>query len=164
VQLLDKYLYGWAYMDIERASVHGTAKLAGFILGACFIDAMASFYAGVDREAAKTKSGVRFKEFVIKYLCQYNADDLWTDLRCGLVHSYAEGGTYVFTDNNKGGFHLNRTPHGKIVLNLEDFCADLRKAYNVFRNDLLRDRDIFLRAEYRFQSMGLMMGKPIDRL
>ena len=148
VQLLDKYLYGWAYMDIERASVHGTAKLAGFILGACFIDAMASFYAGVDRKAAKTKSGDRFKDFVIKYLSQYNADDLWSDLRCGLAHSYAEGGTYVFTDNNKGGFHLNKTPHGKIVLNLEDFCADLRKAYNVFRNDLLSDRGIFLRAEY----------------
>lgn len=163
LQVLDKYLYGWAYKDIERASVHGSAKLAGFILGASFIDAMASFYAGVDREAAKTKSGARFKHFVIKYLSEYDADDLWADLRCGLVHSYAEGGTYVFTDNNKAGAHFSKTPRGKIVLNLEDFCADLRKAYNAFRSDIVSDRDIFLKAEYRFRSMGLMMEMPIDR-
>jgi len=37
-------------MDIEKASISGSAKLAGFILGECFIDAMASFDAGVDRE------------------------------------------------------------------------------------------------------------------
>jgi len=41
VAVLDKYLFEWEYKDIERASVKGEAKLAGFILGACFIDALA---------------------------------------------------------------------------------------------------------------------------
>ncbi len=164
VGLLDKYLYGWAYKDIERASLLGTAKLAGFILGACFIDAMASFYFGVDKEKAKTGSGVRFKDFIKKYLNQYDSERFWEDLRCGLVHSYAEGGTYVFTDDNKAGFHFECTPYGKIVLNLEDFCADLRKAYTLFRKDILGDRDIFLKAKHRFVSMGLMMGVPIDQV
>ncbi len=164
VQVLDKYLYGWAYMDIERASVHGSAKLAGFILGACFIDAMASFFSGIDREAAKTKSGIRFKAFVGRYLSRYVADDLWADLRCGLVHSYAEGGTYVFTDNSKAGFHFSKTARGKIVLNLEDFCADLDEAYNALRKDILSDSEVFLKARNRFKAMGLMMDMPIDQL
>jgi hypothetical protein len=164
VKVLDKYLYGWAYKDIERASVQGNAKLAGFILGACFIDAMASFYSGATKETAKKGSGDRFKNFVQKYLVQYDAEKLWNDLRCGLVHSYAEGGTYVFTDANKEGFHFDETPRGKIILNLEDFLADLRKAYSSFRKDILRDKEIFLKAKQRYQSMGLMMGRPIDEL
>jgi hypothetical protein len=163
VQILDRYLFGWAYKDIERASIIGSAKLAGFILGACFIDAMASFYAGIDREKAKSKSGARFKEFVKKYLPEYDAEKLWEDLRCGLVHSYAEGGTYVFTDSNKAGFHLNRTSQGRIILNLEDFCADLRKAYASYRNDILRDNDLFIKARKRFDSMSIMMEVPVDQ-
>lgn len=164
VQLLDKYLFGWAYKDIERASVQGSAKLAGFILGACFIDAMASFYSGVDKETAKTGSTKRFTDFVQKFLPQYNAEDLWRDLRCGLVHSYAEGGTYVFTDSNKAGFHFDMTPRGKIILNLEDFLADLRKAYGLFRKDILTDKEVLLNAKRRFTSMGLMMESPIEQL
>ena len=159
---LDMYLYRWEYMDIERASITGNAKLAGFILGACFIDAMASFHAGVDSETSKHGSGKRFISFVEKYLKTYEANKLWSDLRCGLVHSYAEGGTYAFTDNNKAGFHMNFTSKGKIILNLEDFCADLRKAYNTFRTDILSDNDSFLKAKHRFESMGLMMLVPIN--
>jgi hypothetical protein len=49
VALLDQYIFGWAYKDIERASVKGEAKLAGFILGACFIDTLAGFYFGINR-------------------------------------------------------------------------------------------------------------------
>ena len=162
VQTLDTYLYGWAYMDIERASIKGSAKLAGFILGACFIDAMASFHGGVDRETSKRDSGKRFISFVEKYLTTYVAEKLYYDLRCGLVHSYAEGGTYVFTDNNKAGFHMNSTSKGKTILNLEDFCDDLRRAYAAYRTDILSDNDCFLKAKHRFESMGLMMLVHID--
>jgi len=89
---------------------------------------------------------------------------LWSDLRCGLVHSYAEGGTYVFTDNNKAGFYLNTTSIGRVILNLEDFCADLRKAYNKFRSDILTDDDCFLKAKHRSESMGLMMEVPVSEI
>jgi hypothetical protein len=163
IQRLDAHLYGWAYMDVERASILGTAKLGGFILGACFIDAMASFYSGVDRETSKRDSGMRFRCFVEKYLKAYDAEKLWSDLRCGLVHSYAEGGTYIFTDNNKAGFHMNSTPTGKIILNLEDFCADLRRAYAAYRGDVLIDNELFLKAKHRFESMGLMGLVRVDR-
>jgi hypothetical protein len=164
VNYLDTYLFGWAYKQIEAAAIHGPAKLAGFILGACFIDAMASFHAGVDRKTVKIGSGKRFKDFVKKYMREYNSKTLWEDLRCYLVHSYTEGGTYVFTANNQAGFHFDKTPLGKIILNLEDFCADLRKAYSLFRKDILSNKEIFRKAKHRFTSMGLMMEAPVDRI
>ncbi len=162
VQYLDKCLYDMAYMDIVRASIYGNAKLAGFILGACFIDAMASFHAGVDRDTSKRNSGKRFKGFVKKYLKTYDAEELWTDLRCGLVHSYAEGGTYLFTDNNKAGFHMTYNSKGMILLNLEDFCSDLSTAYNAYKTDILSDNDCFLKAKHRYKSMRLMGLVPFN--
>ncbi len=155
VAILDQYIFGWAYKDIERASIFGEAKLAGFILGTCFIDAMAGFYAGIDREQSKKNSGKRFKDFVKKYMGKYDAKKLWEDLRCGLVHSYAEGGTYVFTHSNEAGFHFNKINDGRIMLNLEDFCADLREAYRLYRNDILTDQDIYDKAVARLK-MGIM--------
>lgn len=156
VSILDQYLFGWAYKDIERASIYGEAKLAGFILGACFIDAMAGFYAGLKKENVKNGSSKRFKDFTTKYLTKYNAEKLYEDLRCGLVHSYAEGGTYVFTDANKAGFHFNKTPKSKTILNLEDFLSDLREAYNKLRRDILTDNNVFLKAKDRYLSLYLM--------
>lgn len=153
--ILDNFIFGWEYKDIERASIRGDAKLAGFILGACFIDALAGFYAGIDRKQSKKDSGKRFKDFVKRYLKKYDANRLWEDLRCGLVHSYTEGGTYVFTDANKAGYHFNKINDGRILLNLEDFCADLREAYRSYRNDILENDDIYNKALKRLK-MGIM--------
>lgn len=157
VAILDESLFNWAYKQIEQASVQGSAKLAGFILGACFIDAMASFYFGVNHKTKKTSAGKRFKEFVEIYLPKYDKEKLWEDLRCGLVHSYSAGNAYLFTDDNKAGFHFDETPKGAIILNLEDFCADLRQAYRSFRKDIISDPDIFKNVIRRYKSMGIMV-------
>ncbi len=156
VETLDEYLLGWEYGDIERASIAGEAKLAGFILGACFIDAMAGFFAGLEKGSVKGGSRARFINFTEKYLPNYNSEKLWEDLRCGLVHSYAEGGTYVFTDANKAGHHFEATPNGKIMLNLEDFACNLRMAYHGLRKDILNNDIVFCNAKRRYLSMGLM--------
>jgi hypothetical protein len=156
VSKLDERLLGWEFGDIERASLIGEAKLAGFILGACFIDAMAGFYAGLTKDQVRRGSPDRFMNFVEKYLSQYDPEKLYNDLRCGLVHSYAEGGTYVFTDANKCGKHFSVTSSGKVLLNLEDFAHDLEEAYKKFRNDMLTDNEVFDRAKRRYLSMGLM--------
>lgn len=161
IDILDKDLFGWAYKQIEEASISGTAKLAGFILGACFIDAMAGFYAGIDKKQMNSGSSGRFKKFVAKYLPKYDKEKLYKDLRCGLVHSYVEGGTYAFTDANKDGFHFNKTPKGRIILNLEDFCADLREAYRSFRQDILDNDAIFKKAKHRYETMKLMRVVPL---
>ena len=41
VNAMDASLRDMAYQDIVRASIKGEAKLAGFILASCFLDAMA---------------------------------------------------------------------------------------------------------------------------
>jgi hypothetical protein len=154
LEILDKYLLGWAFGDIERAS-KGEAKLGAFILGACFIDAMAAFYKGIDREEAKWKSGSRFRDFVEKYLPKYEPERLWEDLRCGLVHSYAEGGSYEIT-HSRSQSHFTKSSRGKTILNLEDFLEDLKEAYNKLRKDILNQKDTFDKAMRRYESMGLM--------
>jgi hypothetical protein len=159
VEILDKYLLGWPFGDIDRAS-KGEAKLGAFILGACFIDAMAGFYKGIDTEGAKTKSGLRSKDFVKKYLPHHEPERLWEDLRCGLVHSYAEGGSYEFT-HSKSQFHFTKSSRGKTILNLEDFLEDLKEAYNKLRVDILTQKDTFDKVERRYKSMGLMGSVPI---
>jgi hypothetical protein len=125
---------------------------------------MAGFFAGLKKEEIKKGSNKRFIEFTQRYLPKYSAEKLWRDLRCGLVHSYAEGGTYVFTDRNKAGFHFGSTPGGKIILNLEDFAGDLREAYCKLREDILTDDAIFLRAKQRYLSMGLMGRVEINKV
>jgi hypothetical protein len=165
VEILDTFLIKWgAFEDIKKASIYGEAKLAGFILGACFIDAMAGFFAGVDRQTSKFNSGKRFKDFVKQYLpTKYDSEKLWEDLRCGLVHSYAEGGTYTFIHGNKDK-HFEKLSSGKVLLNLEDFCDDLYQAYNNFRSDILKDNSIFLNAKYRLDSMGLMGPRQVTEI
>ncbi len=138
-----------AFQDIDRAS-KGEAKLGAFILGACFVDAMAGFYNGIDRKEAKTRSGLRFKGFVEEYLQQYDSQKLSEDLRCGLVHSYAEGGSYEFT-HSQPQLHFMKSSRERTILNLEDFLKNLREAYDGFRKDILSKKDIFDRAKRRYK-------------
>lgn len=162
-ELLEKmntYLYGWALKDIKRASIDGEAKMAGFILGACFIDALAGFWEGVDKDTCKNNIGDRFKGFIGEYLPQYNQDHLWKDLRNYLVHSYTEGGSYVFTDNEKEGRHFDKHSSGRTILNLEDFYYDLEKAYKNLVKDIEEKEESFLAAKKRYDSMGLIESIP----
>lgn len=50
--------------------------------------------------------GEHFIAFVKHYLPSYDAEALYRDLRSGLVHSYAVGQTYAFTDLEREGQHL----------------------------------------------------------
>ncbi|MEK7075682.1 MAG: hypothetical protein AAB948_02735, partial [Patescibacteria group bacterium] len=95
VKTLDESLYYWAFKDIEKAAINSDAKMAGFMLGACFIDALSGFYSGLVRKDIKSGSAKRFKNFVKRYLPKYDSELLYGDLRCGLVHSYSAGETYV---------------------------------------------------------------------
>ncbi|MGD0767469.1 MAG: hypothetical protein ABSB42_04515 [Tepidisphaeraceae bacterium] len=160
IERLDAFLFGWGFKDIGRAS-KGGSKLGAFILAACFIDAMAGFSAGINRSESKHGSTKRFVEFVAKYLPQYNATKIWEDLRCGLVHAYAEGGSYSFTASNPRVHGMSNG--GKVVLNLEDFLSDVECAYSQLRADILADKnEAFRKAKRRLSSMGLMgPGNPM---
>ena len=92
--------------DIKKAS-SGGSKMGAFILCSCLIDAMAGFVKGADTIHTD------FKNFVRDYLPSYRPNELYHDLRCKLVHSYSEGGSYLFTDA-KGHLHLQNSFVGRV--------------------------------------------------
>lgn len=156
VKELDASFLNVALEDIKRSSdIKTNTNLAAFILGSCFIEALAGFYCGQDDPNTRSGSGDRFRKFVRKYLSQYNANDLWDSLRCGLVHSYAEKGKYNFV-NKKRWLHFQSDKNGRIIINDEDFVEDLEMAYKDFKKDIINDPTIFSSAKKRFEGFGIM--------
>jgi hypothetical protein len=160
---MDLGLREMALGDIKRASRPGEkrdggAKMAGFLLGFCFIDAAAGFHAGRTREM-RNVIGKHFRAFVRAYLPRYEPDALYNDLRNGLVHSYAIGETYAFTHLESDGPHLQSRATGlgvRILLNLEDFVSDLERAYEELCRDIRVNPTQFAKAKRRYESIGLI--------
>ncbi len=72
----------WAINDIERASIKGSAKTAGFILISCAIDFLTSLYYGED------STREHYSQFIDDFFDDknvYDGNDLYTSLRCGLA-------------------------------------------------------------------------------
>lgn len=160
---LSQGLGDMALGDIKRASRPGDrepggAKMAGFLLGFCFIDAAAGFYSGRTKEMQGV-IGKHFRAFVTHYMPQYNAAALYHDLRSGLVHSYAVGQTYSFTHLEHAGKHLEtkRTGFGmRTLLNLEDFVNDLEQAFKALLEDIRTKPVQTQKAKARYESIGLL--------
>jgi hypothetical protein len=163
---MDLGLREMALGDIKRASRPGEkrdggAKMAGFLLGFCFIDAMAGFHGGRTRETATQRGiiGKHFRKFVQVYLTDYAPAPLYQDLRSGLVHSYAIGDTYAFTHLEHAGKHLETKDTGlglRTLINLEHFVGDLEGAYDALREDIRSDSVRFSKARARYESLGLL--------
>ena len=109
--------------DIKKASLGGS-KLGAFILSSCLIEAMAGFISGQDT------AGDDYKYFVTHYMPTYDGIKLYKDLRCKLVHSYTEGGSYFFVDA-KPELHMKRYG-SKLIINLENFISDVENALKQF--------------------------------
>ncbi len=163
VEILDKYLLNLAYGDIEKTLSLAGTNLAVFILGACFIDAMAGFRFGITKKDIK-KGGVssrHFQDFTKEYLPAYSAKDLWKSLRCGLVHTYTEYGKYAFV-NNKSYAHHEPTPKGKTIVDNESFYIELGKAYQKLKDDILTKDEVFNNAKRRL-ALGIMKIDLINK-
>jgi hypothetical protein len=134
--------------DIQRASA-GASKMGAFILCSCLIDAISGFEKGSDTTRTD------YTKFVGKRLGAYNATNLYTDLRCKLVHSYSEGGSYSFID---GQSQLHGASHGsKTVINLENFIADITAALAAFAADIRgADTALRIKALNRLNSNGVI--------
>ncbi len=160
IKILDKTLYKGLYGDIKRAN-KCDAKMAVFILGSCFIDAMASFCYGVTEKNNDKNTGKRFKDFVKKYLPEeYDAKKLWKCLRCSLMHNYTEGGSYLFVDGDSKK-HLQKkssekSSNKKTYINLEDFLDDLDEVYKKFCGDISKGEKVFENAKKHLFSMRII--------
>lgn len=159
VKELDSSFQEVALVDIERALNENT-NLAVFILGVCMIDALAGFYGGKEKATSEGNT-IRFKSFVQKYLPQYGADDLWK-VRNGLLHAYAVE-KYGFV-NKKQYLHDKPTNGGKFI-NDENFCSDLKSAYENFKKDILTSSEhdpIFVNSQKRLNALKLMRIKEVS--
>lgn len=162
LNILDSSFERIALVDMRRALEENTTMVV-FILGSCFIEALSGFYFGQisrdDRENEKRgipRSGERFKGFVQRYLSEYNPEDLWNSLRCGLVHSYTDKGAYLFKNKDRALHHLKEFGD-RLFINDEDFFASLEQAYMKFKLDILAENnnELFLKAKRRLDALGL---------
>lgn len=141
-------LYDMAFLDIKRAS-SGNSKTGAFILASCFIDYMAGFVCG--RETTPND----YKDFVRDYLPPiYDPTNLYTDLRCKLVHNYSEGGSYWLKENQSQ--RHGQVVNGRTIINLENFLGDLEKAFHKLMKDIRSDPSVGKRAIARYKSIGLL--------
>lgn len=108
--------------------LRNTDPLVAFIYMSCAIDYLAGFWHGRKNRTDQQD----YKEFVDKYFPlnndgskRYDANALYEDLRCDLVHNLTVGKTYVLT-HGESEKHLKKTLTGQTVLNAESFEADLR--------------------------------------
>lgn len=166
VENLNKAFVSLALEDINRA-LHANTNTAVFILGSCFIEALAGFYCGQINPNSYGKSKDQFVEFVTKYLPKYNSLDMWQSFRNGFVHSYTDKGKYLYV-NKKRDLHHSRHQGRGLFINDENFVEELESAYKHFREDILNSYDIFLKAKRRFDAFGVMhildiLKKEIDR-
>lgn len=141
-------LYTMAFRDIERAS-QGNSKIGAFILASCFIEYLAGFRYG------KATNRADYKSFVKSYLPDYDPEKLYRDLRCKLVHNYSEGGSYAFTDANPE-LHGKLMNDDKIIINLENFIADIEKAMTCLFKEIETNSEVQSLAIKRFKDIGLI--------
>lgn len=159
VKELDKSFVKVALEDIKR-TLDANTNLAVFILGTCFIDALAGFCFG-KTETNDHKDGIRFKKFIKKYrkyLLPYNPDDLWK-MRCGLSHSYSTE-KFMFV-NKKPNYHNKRSIKGRQIINDENFYRALKKVYSKFKKDILTNAQRFRYAKKRYGAPQLKLMKII---
>jgi hypothetical protein len=141
--------------DIKLATTGGS-KMGAFILCSCLIEYVAGFRYG----KGETK-GKDYRNFVSEYLKTYDAENLYTDMRCKLVHNYSEGGSYNFMHDRRY-LHLYRLGgFGKLCINLEAFIQDIENAVNQYFLELEKSKELLKLASLRMQKVGILKGSNI---
>jgi len=137
-QIIEQIIHSFSkynIRDIEEINNHTLDfTIAEFILCSCLIDQVSGFRYNTNQV------GKRYRQFVKDYLPDYNADELYLDLRSKLVHNYSLGQYYGLT-SKAPQLHLKRE-NGIIHLNLENFIADLKTALEKYFIELKNNRDL----------------------
>jgi len=146
---IKKGLIDMAWADIEKASAGGS-KMGAFILCSCYIDYLAGFRFG------KPGTGTEYKKFIEIYLQNYNPETIYTDMRCGIVHNYTEGGSYVFVHSLPNFHFYNPGGIGKTTLNLENFMADIKQAAETYLGELSESDELIQLAAKRMAMKDIL--------
>ena len=149
INYVKRQIEDWVVGDIHRA-IEGGSKVGAFILTACAIDYLASFWSGTASNARK------YKAFVADFFDEhYEPEDLYRSLRCGLVHNYTiKGSAYLLVDA-KPELHFQKAD-GVTILNLEDFAEDFRKAKDAYFERLDMDPTLQHNLARRYKRVGIL--------
>jgi hypothetical protein len=141
----------------------GECLLGALIQCCCLIEA-AGHYA-----FNKSNSSAAFTAFAGKFLRQYNKDELYMVLRCGLIHEYApknnKGDTnrkYLLVKNAQE-HHLKEVPDQPdyLFFNVNSFIEHVDAAIRVFLKEVQNEKKQKQTILKRVSSHGLMVVHPI---
>lgn len=156
-KVVDRVKYSlsdWDFEDIIRAS-QGGAKRGAFILGSCFIDHLSCYYSGNESDKKN------YSNFINKYLPSYDGDDLWTDMRCKLVHNYSLGNKYSIIHHHSK-FHLKKDSDRRLIINLRNFVNDLCVAKDKYFTELENDEQLQINFAKWYISGGILVPVESD--
>ena len=149
VVLLDKSLYEMAFRDILAIREKKVASMSCFVLLSCFIDYLSGYYSG-----SKKTTKRYFLEFCERYLPRYDANVLYKDIRCKLVHQYTEPRSLIFSDSSKRE-HLGKY-QDRLIMDLDTFIEDIESAWLEYRSDIMKDEQIYKKALKRYLENGTL--------
>ena len=144
----------WVFGPIDRL-VESRDALVGFILMACAIDYLASFWWG---NTTKNKVRDAYIGFIDEYFKKnvYDSDGLYDSLRNGLVHLFTiKNKKYALTHNNPA-LHLRTDTDGQILLNASDFRNDLVLAKNAYFNAVESSNGLLDKLIQRYARDGFL--------
>jgi len=134
--------------EIQKATDNKMGA-AAYILISCAIDCLASFWRGRD------STGEIYKEFIDEFFDGYDANYLYKDLRCKLVHNYTVGENLIMCWG-EANIHKRHTNEGKIIINLEQFLEDFRRAKSLYFARLRQDGDLQIKLANRWLEVGIL--------
>ncbi len=144
-------LISWLIGDIKRCcrlTEDGTCDTGGALVDAFILWIVAiDFFGGIFTNCVlQGETKRRFKEFVTKYMPQYDYEKL-LDLRWSLLHFYTTR-HYAFHQNNDIGMcrkvHLSSSSNG-VVLDLSCAISDLENATEKYKADLHNSGELKVR-------------------
>ena len=118
--------------EIQKA-IENKMGAAAYILISCAIDCLSSFWCDED------STGVIYMAFIDEFFSGYDADHLYKDLRCRLVHNYTLGENIIMCWG-EASIHKSRTNKGETVINLEQFFEDFKKAKSLYFEQVRLDK------------------------
>ena len=132
-----------------RTTIEVGLQTAPYILISCAIDFLVTFWAGAD------STRTHYRDFVDTFFTGYDGQNLYTELRCRMVHNHTVGeGAIICWD--EPDLHRSTTGDGTVVLNLKQFFDDFVEAKNRYFAALRSSPDLLKNHIRRFNDMGVL--------
>jgi hypothetical protein len=163
LQDLEPLLYGWHHEGIRAAGA--AYPLGGFLLVAATIDVLAGLAENPPNDNDRRR-GERYRRFVQRFFpAQYARlpTALWDGLRSAPMH-YFQAKDLLFADGQpEHRLHLDRDPHGRVILHWPEFLGDYEAARERYAAALKTDAGLMENARQRLQRRPLITVIEVER-